>query len=244
MLLTDVGMVAGETYRSQYYLQYMLWNEIVPAHILILRSPERGGLPGQTDRCEEISPAKSASLNFIFDVDQTLDDTIQAHGIPFTSVNNQDINGSDVIAAVCEMAQPVLIYSGYGGGILRKSILNSGKRFLHAHGGYLPDYKGSTTNYYSIIAENSCGASTLFLSEAIDCGPILHRKKVSAPSDKTKVDYEFDSRLRAEVMVETLQMYHKNGTWPDTGINNRGGHTYYIIHPLLKHISILGSPPS
>jgi methionyl-tRNA formyltransferase len=45
-------------------------------------------------------------------------------------------------------------------------------------------------------------------------------------------------------MVETLQMYYKTGTWPDTGINNRGGHTYYIIHPLLKHIAILGKPSS
>lgn len=244
MRLNDVGMVAGETYRSQYYLQYMLWHEMMPAHILILRSPERGRLPGQTDRCETDSAAGGEHTHFIFDVEQTLYDTIQAHGIPFTTVNNQDINASDVIAAVCEMTQSVLIYSGYGGGILRRSILNSGKRFLHAHGGYLPDYKGSTTNYYSIIDENSCGASTIFLSEAIDCGPILHRKKVPAPSDKTKVDYEFDSRLRAEVMVATLQMYHQNGAWPDTGINNHGGHTYYIIHPLLKHIAILGKPAS
>jgi methionyl-tRNA formyltransferase len=244
MRLNDVGMVAGETYRSQYYLQYMLWHKIVPAHILILQSPESGRLPGQADRCEKDSAAKSERSDFIFDVDQTLYDTIQAYGIPYTSVNNPDINASDVIAAVCEMAQSVLIYSGYGGGILRKSILTSGKRFLHAHGGYLPDYKGSTTNYYSMIDENSCGVSTIFLSEAIDCGPILHRKKVPAPSDKTKVDYEFDSRLRAEVMVETLQMYYKTGTWPDTGINNHGGHTYYIIHPLLKHIAILGKPSS
>jgi methionyl-tRNA formyltransferase len=244
MQLTDVGMVAGETYRSQYYLQYMLWHEIIPAQILILRSVEGVPLPGQTDRCKLDSAGKFKNSNFIFDVDQTLYDTIKDHGIPFTSVNNADINSDVVIAAVCEMTQPILIYSGYGGGILRESILNSGKRFLHAHGGYLPDYKGSTTNYYSIINENICGASTIFLSEEIDYGPILHRKKVPAPSDKTRVDYEFDSRLRAEVMVETLQMYHQNGTWPDAGINNRCGHTYYVIHPLLKHIAILGKPLS
>lgn len=240
MRLTDVGMVAAETYRSQYYLQFMLWHGIMPAHILILRSPEGGGLPGQSDRCEKDCPATRERSDFIFEVGQTLDDTIQAHGIPFTSVDNPDINTSEVLAAVCAMTPPVLIYSGYGGGILRESMLNSGKRFLHAHGGYLPDYKGSTTHYYSIIDDNSCGASAIFLSREIDCGPILHRKKVSAPPDKTTVDYEFDARLRAEVMVETLQMYHKNGKWPDTGIDNRGGDTYYIIHPLLKHIAILG----
>ena len=244
MRWTDVGMVAGETYRSQYYLQYMLWHEIVPAHILILRSPERGGLPGQSDRCAKDTAVKGEKSNFSFDEGRTLDATIQAHGIPFTSVDNPDINAAEVIAAVCALTQPVLIYSGYGGGILRKSILNSGKRFLHAHGGYLPDYKGSTTHYYSLIDDNSCGVSTIFLDEAIDCGPILHRKKVPAPSDRTTVDYAFDARLRAEVMVETLQMYRKNGTWPDTGIHNRGGDTYYIIHPLLKHIAILGKSQS
>ena len=42
--------------------------------------------------------------------------------------------------------------------------LNIEKKFLHVHGGYLPDYKGSTTNYYSLINENTIGASAIFLT--------------------------------------------------------------------------------
>ena len=48
--------------------------------------------------------------------------------------------------------------------LLKEKILDTGKKFLHIHGGYLPDYKGSTTNYYSLINENTIGASAIFLT--------------------------------------------------------------------------------
>ena len=56
----------------------------------------------------------------------------------------------------------VIIYSGYGGGIIGKRLLGIDKKFLHVHGGYLPDYPGSTTNYFSILKEDKVGASAIF----------------------------------------------------------------------------------
>ena len=50
-------------------------------------------------------------------------------------------------------------------------------KFLHIHGGYVPAFKGSTTNYYSLLAEGQLGASAIFLTEDLDSGPKLHRQK-------------------------------------------------------------------
>ena len=52
-----------------------------------------------------------------------------------------------------EAGPEIIIYSGYGGVILKEKVLSQGKKFLHVHGGFLPQYKGSTTNYYSILNE-------------------------------------------------------------------------------------------
>ena len=45
--------------------------------------------------------------------------------------------------------------------ILRK-ILSLEKYYLHIHGGPLPQYRGSTTKYYSLLKSNTVGASAIF----------------------------------------------------------------------------------
>ena len=112
------------------------------------------------------------------------------------------------------------------------------KKFLHVHGGFLPDYKGSTTNYYSLIDENTIGASSIFLNEDIDSGPLLIRKKFKPPKDKMQLDHLYDSEARAEVLIETLRNYVESEIF-ETNKNIENGETYFIIHPVLKHISIL-----
>jgi methionyl-tRNA formyltransferase len=107
------------------------------------------------------------------------------------------------------------------------------------HGGYLPDYKGSTTNYYSLIVENTLGASAIFLSEEIDSGPVLLRREFPPPANRQAIDHIYDSGARAKVLVETLKNYMKCGGWEFELPANIGGETYYIIHPVLKHIAIL-----
>jgi methionyl-tRNA formyltransferase len=108
------------------------------------------------------------------------------------------------------------------------------------YGGYLPDYKGSTTNYYSMISDNECGASSIFLNEEIDCGPVLLRRKFPAPHDRLQLDYVYDSMIRAKVLVETMQSYvGRNRKWEFEMENNQGGTTYFIMHPVLRHIAIL-----
>jgi methionyl-tRNA formyltransferase len=112
---------------------------------------------------------------------------------------------------------------------------------LHVHGGYLPDYKGSTTNYYSIILDNECGASSIFMNREIDSGPIIIRRKFPPPDDRSQLDYVYDPIIRAKVLLETIRAYLKWGAeWKYDQQNNEGGETYFVMHPLLRHIAILG----
>ena len=115
----------------------------------------------------------------------------------------------------------------------------TGKRFLHVHGGYLPDYKGSTTNYYSLLDGNNMGATSIFLSEEIDSGPILVKKQFPAPDDRKDIDHFYDSILRAKVLVDTLKEYSMNGKFIFGENTNGKGETYYIIHPVLKTAYLL-----
>ena len=223
MSLHDVAMVAADTTRTKYYIEELIKNGLSPHYVLLLvNSGEL--LPGQKEVKSE----------------NTIITLLKGADVKYDVAPNSDINSEGVIAAISKRSEQVFIFSGYGGVLLKESILDTGKRFLHIHGGYLPDYKGSTTNYYSLIDENAIGASAIFLTKEIDCGPILLRKKFAPPKDRTEIDHISDSKARADVLIECLQNYVSSGSWSFELENNRGGEVFYIIHPVLKHLAILG----
>ena len=216
-------MVAADTTRTKYYIQELVKNELLPNYVLILLN-DSGLLPGQKEAQSE----------------NELVGLVEGLNVQYDTVYNSDINSNEIVELIEDRKEKVFIFSGYGGALLKESILNTGKRFLHVHGGYLPDYKGSTTNYYSLIDENTIGASSIFLTKEIDCGPVLLRKKFLPPKDRAEIDHIYDSKARSEVLIETLKKYVKSGYWEFELENNKGGETFYIIHPVLKHLAILG----
>ena len=56
----------------------------------------------------------------------------------------------------------------------------------------------------------------------------------------SEIDHISDSEVRANTLVETLKNYSKSGTWNYELEDNSGGETFFVIHPVLKHIAILG----
>jgi len=248
MRLTDVGMIAADTSRSKAYLQALSGHGLLPASVLVLRNPKTKPLPGQTSGMNSgLRQGARRQTDEVwseagFDVSESLDDTLTRMGVVAEVMDCTDINGIEVIERVRAMPEPVMIYSGYGGVLLKEEILSTGKRFLHIHGGYLPDFKGSTTNYYSLLVDGTLGASALFLSAKIDSGPVLRRRKFPPPRDRLAIDHVYDSAARARVLVETLEAYVRDGEWRFELPENSGGDTYYIIHPVLKHIAILAEP--
>ncbi len=245
MQLFDIGMVAGDTSRSRAYLQALARSEMLPNYVLVLEDFSEKLLPGQLGK----SKADSESERFFetdecwnearFDSTQPIKVLLDQLGILYEVSMSNNINDSSVVEAIRRRPEKVFIYSGFGGVLLRKDILSIGKQFLHVHGGYLPDYKGSTTNYYSLIVDTTLGASAIFMSEEIDCGPVLLRRKFPAPKNRQAIDHIYDSGARAKVLIETLKNYSGCGKWKFELPANTGGETYYIIHPVLKHIAIL-----
>jgi methionyl-tRNA formyltransferase len=217
-------MVAADTTRTKYYIEELIKSELLPHYVLLLLNSTSELLPGQKEVKTE-----NELIKLLSDA-----------GIKYDIASNSSINSDEVVIAIANRPEQVFIFSGYGGVLLKEKILDTRKKFLHIHGGYLPDYKGSTTNYYSLIDENTIGASAIFLTKEIDCGPILLRKKFSPPKDRTEIDHNSDSEVRAKVLIECLQNYVNSGSWEYDLENNHGGEIFYIIHPILKHLAILG----
>ena len=242
MVLTDVAMVAADTSRSRAYAQALERAALLPSFVLMLENKAADLLPGQIGSSAPAAAWIDTAWDDVrFDPGLPVKTVLERNGIAHELSPVGDINDPGVVAAIAGRAEPVFIYSGFGGVLLRSSILGTGKRFLHAHGGYLPDYKGSTTNYFSMLAENIFGASSLFLGAEIDSGPVLVRRKFDPPRDPRQIDHLYDSAARARVLIETLRRHVETGSWQFELPENAGGETYYIIHPLLKHIAILGS---
>lgn len=246
MRLSDIGMIAGDTSRSRAYLQALARNALLPNYVLVLEHSSDKPLPGQIDNSQSNRKSDIAVetdecwSEAHFDSNQPIRVLLDELGISYEVSTCKDINDPFVVEAIRRRTETVFIYSGFGGVLLRKDVLSTGKHFLHVHGGYLPDYKGSTTNYYSLIVENTLGASAIFMSAEIDCGPVLLRRKFPPPANRQAIDHIYDSGARAKVLVETLQNYLKCGGWEYELPTNFGGETYYIIHPVLKHIAIIG----
>ena len=224
MYLTDIAMVAADTSRTLCYFKVLIRNGLLPAYVLLLLNSEAKLLPGQ-----KTNESKDQLLTLLKDAN-----------IHYEISPNNDINSVEVVTQIENREESVFIFSGFGGVLLRDNILATGKKFLHVHGGYLPDYKGSTTNYFSLINENTIGASSIFITKDIYCGLVLLRRKFAPPAQRETIDHIYDSEVRAKVLVETLQKYVADGKFNFELQSNLGGETFYIIHPVLKHISILG----
>jgi methionyl-tRNA formyltransferase len=246
LILNDVGMIAADTTRTKAYIQALIRNQMFPKYVLLFVNEEDILLPGQINNStifaqeQSQEPSKDNCWSEEkFNPVASVQSLLETAKIPYEISPSQNINDQAVIDLISQRPESVFIFSGFGGVLLRKNILDTGKKFLHVHGGYLPLYKGSTTNYYSLLEDNSMGASSIFLTEKIDSGPVLLRRKFPAPDNRKDIDHVFDSAARARVLIDTLQRYIESGKWSFELKNNKGGEVFYIIHPVLKHISIL-----
>ena len=64
------------------------------------------------------------------------------------------------------------------------------------------------------------------------------RKKFSIPKDLSKADHVLDAGARSKVLIHTLKSYVKEGKFEEKKYQEES-EIFYIIHPLLKHLSIL-----
>ena len=242
MILSDIGMLIVSSPRAKAYLQTLVKNNLYPSYILLLEDKSQSLLPGQlTNDVVGKKPKKidrDQECNTFFNKNEPLIKTIEKHNLKHEICHNTDVNSKEVINRIKKQPQKYIIYSGYGGAILKKEILNCGKKFIHIHSGHVPFYKGSTTIYYGILNEDKCSVSSIFLDEKIDQGSIIKIKEYPKPKDGRSIDYDYDPYIRSDLLVEAIKDYIKKDSFP-VQKQGKNGETYFIIHPVLKHIAIL-----
>lgn len=241
MILADVGILAVESNRTRLYLQQMVKHQLLPAMVLLMEDPskktaESAALLERIQHRQKIQYDTAGE----FDMSLSVRNYLEINDIPYQVLPWLDPNNAEVVRAVADCSTTILIYSGPGGAILRRDILSTGKKFLHVHPGYLPGFGGSTTIYYSLIKEDRCGATAFFLTDKIDAGPVIRREFYPSPSDRTTIDLWYDPFIRSDLLVKVLQDYVKNGKM-ESQPQPEAGETYFIIHPVLKHIAILSN---
>ena len=239
MILQDIGMLAVSSNRTKLYLQQMAKHQLLVSYVLYMEDPSVTTPEAQA--LARITTGQRAAQSDVqeFDLGMSVPALLERYNIPYQRLPTLDPNSDLVVKAVATCPQSILIYSGPGGLILRKHLFKTGKRFLHVHPGLLPYYRGSTTAYYSLLKDGHCGVTAFFLDSKIDTGLVIRKRTYPAPADRTTIDMYYDPLIRSELLVEVLKEYAQRGEIAlepqDAGV----GETYFIIHPVLKHIAIL-----
>lgn len=236
----NVGILAATSNRSRIYLDLFERSGTLPEFALLLEDPsvetaEKLRRETENTTTHDSPLPEDPHLRTDRSVHEHLADT----SVRCRHLETLDPNDERVISAVEELDIEILVYSGPGGVILQDELLSTGPRFLHAHAGILPEYRGSTTVYYSLINEGLCGVTTFFMTESLDEGPIISRRTFPPPEDPRTLDLVYDPWIRARVLVEDLSRYRENGELHSEPQPSTEGETYFIIHPLLKHVSHL-----
>lgn len=208
--LPRLGFLAAGTARTLSYLVAMKDAGIVPAGAILVA----GG--------RHHSEAKGA---------------LDSLAIECRQFASSDINAEPVVTAIGNSAWDIVLFSGPPGAIVGPALLGTGRKFLHIHPGALPDYRGSTTIYYSLLERGSVAATALFLDDGIDTGPVLKEMRFAAPKDRRTIDVAFDAAIRGSVLQEVLAEIAADRLVAKAQ-DRVGGRTFYIIHPVLKHIAI------
>jgi|APSaa5957512493_1039668.scaffolds.fasta_scaffold15038_3 methionyl-tRNA formyltransferase len=232
--------ILANTARSQAYLQTLLKENFKPTKVFILDDNNEKYL-GKISKKIEISKDNNQSYVFKFSVIKPKEDliaTLSKTDIPYTTINTPDINSNDVYLAISRSDIKLVVISVYAGQILKSKILSLKKEYIHVHSGKLPQYRGSTTIYYSLLEKNKVAASAIIINEGIDTGDIICFKEFDFNFDPKLIDLIFDPLLRAVVLIYALK--HLSKKYKNSILQNKSdGVDYFIIHPLLKHLAIL-----
>ena len=234
MKLDGVLLLAAFTPRSQAYAQAMSKADLHPEYVLFYGS-SGGVLPGQSN---EITSSESDGQTFSPNFSEKLEKTAEKNSWDYKTLSASHINEQAIFDELSGIKPKLVIYSGYGSQIVKPELLNLAF-LMHIHSGWLPEYRGSTTLYYSWLKEGYCGVSAILLRKEIDTGPIIARKRYPPPPPGVDPDYVYDSVIRSDLLIFVLQEYSQHNKFINLLNQPLVGNNYYVIHPVLKHIALL-----
>jgi len=237
--MVNYGIIFNDTSRSRAYIQLLIKSKNPPSYFLVMDSRNSNGSPKKNDRApSSIIEYKVGNESWGFDPNEDIETSLNHNSLKYDKVLARDINDPIVSDILKRVDLEFFVYSGSGGVILKKHLFNLGKKFIHSHGGYLPNYQGSTCNYYSILNEDDIAASVIIMNEKIDDGPIILRKKFKVNFEKKLIDYYYDPLVRAITITHAMNDLNFSKTELIENSTTQES-MYYVIHPVLKHLAIL-----
>jgi methionyl-tRNA formyltransferase len=231
MSLDQALFLAAYTSRSQAYAQAMTANGFHLKGVLLFGKPK--------DPATHVPRQFWKAGLFLPDLRIPLEETCSGAHWPIHRNPASDVNHPAILEFLQQRRPSLVIYSGYGGQIVKEPLLELKIPFLHVHSGWLPDECGSTTIYYRLLIRGNCAASAFILTREIDAGPILARKEYPPPPAGMDIDLLYDGAIRADLLIEVLKKVGAKGQVDKTIARDSAGTMYYVIHPVLKHLAIL-----
>ncbi|MBC9070842.1 methionyl-tRNA formyltransferase [Thauera sp. CAU 1555] len=170
-------------------------------------------------------------------LDEPVERIAKRGGWPVTKLAAASVNDPCVARALHEAEARFVIYAGIGGQLVSAETLGAAP-FLHIHSGWLPRWRGSTTLYYSLLETGRCASSAILLDPGIDTGALLARRHYPPPVGG-EIDHYYDGAIRADLLLRVLRHYARHGSLPAPRAQTGRARTYYVIHPVLKHVARL-----
>ena len=203
-----LSLILADTKRSYSYLNELILSEIHIENILIYSNNNKSKL------------FKKASK--------------YKHKNKIIFVKEMNVNSKKLEKKIKPFNSDYILFSGYSAEIIKNQILLK-KNLIHCHPGLLPKYRGSTVMYYSLILDKEIFVSIFKISEKIDNGRLLYTKKFNAPGVLSKIESEFDNKIRSKALVsfilEKNKIYIKKKKTDNLTF-------YYISHPIIRNILI------
>jgi len=227
--------------RAKAYIQNLAREGLLPDGAVVLgdQRPVRVEDRALTGGGPRIHASRDTGNSF--DEAEPVTRTLDRHGVAYVRLPTLDPNAPEIVQAVAGLPGQNVLYAGPGGVILRQGLLGLGKTFLHAHPGRLPHYRGSTTFYYSLLAESRIWCSVIGMTAKVDAGPIFDIAEYEYTEPSVDIDHVLDPLARAASMTRFLAKI-RDGAAPEPLLpRQEGGDTYFIIHPALKHMAVLAA---
>lgn len=230
--LDGIGILLAPTMRSRVYIQALKQTGLVPSLVLAFPAPEVHW-QGQSDVSIDLGRDREPMQ---LRPGEPAIETAQRFGWNVATLPNADVNSLDCVGAIAACGAHTLIYSGMNKALVSDQVLRTGKRLLHVHGGYLPDYRAATGFYFGLLERGLIGVSAIWLDAGVDTGDLIGRRWYNV-SDRHDVDLILDPACRADLLVDLLADWEQTGRFP-TEPQSGESESYFVIHPVLKHLAL------
>lgn len=206
MFKNNLSLICSVSKRSYEYLKVLLADKINPIMVIIYQKNSVNKL------------LKSKIINLI-----------KKKNLEYLDVSKTPINSDKMFNFLSNYTKKNILVSLYPGEIIKNKRLLEKKNLIHNHTGILPNYKGSTTIYYSILKERKIFCTTFIMNKSIDEGKVLYFSKYNFPNKKMSID-EYDNKIRAKHFLNFLKGKKNIKIKLNKGL-------YYTIHPILRNLA-------